>query len=377
MKRLELLMLCCICVACLSGCLPHTELDEQAIVEAVGIDYSDGQYEVTVQYFNMEGTGGNAPIDSTKANVANISGRGNTVSTALESASVKCGKSFMYGITGVFVLGREALEQDILKTLSFAESYYQSNTSVLVAATDEKAADILDVKFNDGVISVEHLKMLLKNSEYYGLCEKVNIINLLTDQRRTCGGTVLPVLSVTDSGGDTTDDGKTVKLTGGVLISERYYAGDISLAQMSGLRIAGKKPQNTLVSVNADGERVNITVYNTEAKIKHSFSEGKLHFLIDIRADGKYTDSQLKNKDLTFSSAIEALCAEEINNRVLRALTLTANFFGSDACNLKYVISSSDYPTWLKVSENFGEFLKNAEFTVSTDIDIDRFGIIH
>ncbi len=377
MRTLKLLLMCCISVISLSGCLSHTELDEQAIVEAIGIDYSDGEYEVTVQYFNMEGTGGNAPVDSTKANVANISGKGNTVSTALESASVKCGKSFMYGITGVIILGREALTQDILKTLSFAESYYQSNTSVFVAAADGKASDILDVKFNDGVISVEHLKMLLKNSEYYGLSEKLTVINLLTEQRRDCGGTALPLLTVVEADGDTTDDGKNVVLSGGVLLSERYYTGDLTLGQMSGLRIVGKKPQNTLVSVNADGERVNITVYNSKAKIKHSFSEGKLRFIIDIRADGKYTDSQLKNKDLTFSSVIEAMCAEEINNRVLEALSFTANSCGSDPCGLKYVISSTDYGTWLRLSESFGEFLKGAEFIVSTDIDIDRFGIIH
>ena len=228
MRRFKLLLLCVISVMLLSGCLPHTELDEQAIVEAIGIDYSDGEYEVTVQYFNMEGTGGSSPIDSTKANVVNISGKGESVSTALSSASVKCGKSFMYGITGVVVIGREALGQDILKTLSFAESYYQSNTSVLVAAADEKASDVLGVKFKDGIISVEHLKMLLKNSQYYGLGKNINIITLLREQRRECAGTILPVLSVSEDG-ETTDDGKTVQLTGGILLSDKYYKSDVSV----------------------------------------------------------------------------------------------------------------------------------------------------
>lgn len=376
MKMLKLLVLCCISVISLSGCLPHTELDEQAIVEAVGIDYSEGKYEVTVQYFNMEGTGGTSPIDSSKANVVNISGKGDSVSAALDSASVKCGKNFMYGITGVIVIGREALSQDILKTLSFAESYYQSNTSVLVAAADEKASDVLGVKFKDGIISVEHLKMLLKNSQYYGLGENVTIINLLREQRRGCAGTVLPVLSVAE-GGETTDDGKTVELTGGVLLSAKYYTTDLSLSEMSGLQLLGENPQNTLISVNAEDERVNITIYNIDTEIKHSFSEGKLRFGIDIRADGKYTDSQLLNKDISFSSQVEAMCAELLNERIETALTITAKEIGSDPCGLKYVISSSDYGEWLKVSENFSSLLKEAEFYISTDIDIDRFGIIH
>ena len=376
MRRFKLLLLCVISVMLLSGCLPHTELDEQAIVEAIGIDYSDGEYEVTVQYFNMEGTGGSSPIDSTKANVVNISGKGESVSTALSSASVKCGKSFMYGITGVVVIGREALGQDILKTLSFAESYYQSNTSVLVAAADEKASDVLGVKFKDGIISVEHLKMLLKNSQYYGLGKNINIITLLREQRRECAGTILPVLSVSEDG-ETTDDGKTVQLTGGILLSDKYYKSDVSLEEMSGIQLLGEKPQNTLVSVNPDNERVGITLYNINSDIKHSFSEGKLRFMINIRADGKYTDSQLINKDLTFSSEIESMCAETLNNRIMDALSVTATEAGCDPCGLKYVISSADYTRWLRISENFSDFLKEAEFHISTDIDIDRFGIIH
>ncbi len=376
MKILKLVLFCLFSVTSLSGCLPHTELDKQAIVEAVGIDYADGEYEVTVQYFNMEGTGGSSPIDSTKANVVNISGKGESVSTALNSASVKCGKSFMYGITSVIVMGREALKQDILKTLSFAESYYQSNTSVLVAAADEKASDILAVKFKDGIISVEHLKMLLNNSHSYGLAGNIRVIELLREQRRICAGTILPVLSVSD-GGETTDDGKNVQITGGMLISGSRYITDISLGDMSGIQLLRKNPQNTLVSVNSGDEKVSVTIYNIKAEIKHSFSEGKLRFEIDMRADGKYTDSQLVNKDLTFSSEIEAMCAETLNRRIENALYTTVTAPGCDPCGLKYRISSSDYGLWRRISENFSDFLKEAEFSISTDIDIDRFGIIH
>ncbi len=377
MKRLKIILLCLVCAFTLCGCLPHSELNEQAIVEAIGIDYADGKYEVTVQYFNMEATGGNAPIDTTKANVVNITGHGDSVSAALESASVKCGKSFMYGITGVIVLGREALHQDILKTLSFAESYYHNNTSALVAAADGKASDILAVKFKDGVISVEHLKLLLKNAHYYGLSESMEILRLLREQRRTFAGSVLPVLAAMESGEGISDDGKTVHLTGGMLIADRTYAADLSLAELSGLQLLSEHPANSLVSVSYNSDKVNVTIYDINTEIKHSINDGVLCYTINIRADGKYTDSQLENKDLTFSQQIEAMCAEELNKRLETALNAAVKNTGCDPCGLKYVISSSDYPLWLRICDNFGEFLRGAEFYISTDIDIDRFGIIH
>lgn len=377
MKQLKTVILCLLSVCILSGCLPHSELDKQAIVEAIGIDYSDGKYQVTVQYFNMEGTGGNAPIDSTKANVVNVSGKGETVSAALESASLKCGKSFMYGITGIIILGRDVLEKDILKTMSFAESYYQSNCSVLIAAAEDKASDILAVKFKDGIISVEHLKMLLENSHYYGMGENIKITKLLSEQRRDYAGTALPLLKAVDSGGETTDDGKTVAITGGLLISDNTFTADLSLEDMSGLQLIGEKPENTLVTVSAEDEKVNVTIYDIDAEIKHSFPDGKLRFDIDIHANGKYTDSQLRNKELAFSSEIEKMCAEILTKRIQSSLATTVNQYGCDPVGLKYVISSSDYKNWLVISDNFGEILKEAQFDITADIDIDRFGIIH
>lgn len=376
-KLFKPIILSAVAVFMLSGCLPHTELDNQAIVEAIGIDYADNNYEVTVQYFNMEGTGGNSPIDSTKANVINVSGKGESVTAALESASLKCGKPFMYGITSLIIIGRDALDIDIVKTMSFAESYYQSNPKVLIAAAEEKASDILGVKFKEGIISIEHLRMILDNADYNGIAESVKILELLSEQRREYGGTVLPVLKSLNNGSDASDDGKTVELSGGYLIAERKFAGEVSLSDMSGLMLLEKRTKNALLSVDFEGDKVAVTAYDISLSIGHHYNKGKLIFDISVRANGKYTDSQLDDKDASFSGEVEKACAQRIIDRIKSAFLNTAKSYGCDPCGLKYVISGKNYTEWIRLEENFGEVLKNAEFYVVCDIDIDRFGIAH
>ncbi|MBQ8614104.1 MAG: Ger(x)C family spore germination protein [Ruminiclostridium sp.] len=359
------------------GCIPHTELDDQGIATAVGIDFSDGEYEVTVQYFNMEGMGGNAPVDPTKSNVINVSGKGDSVSVALESASAKCGRSFMYGITTLIVLGREAAEQDILKTLSFAESYYESNPSVLVAAAEEKAADILGVKFKEGMVSVERLEKLIRNAEEKGLCSAVTVIDLLADQHRPFAATALPVLKTADTGSDASDDGKDVLISGGMLIADRKNAGELTLSDLSALQLLNPDPVNTAVSADMDGEKVNVTVYDISTDIDHDFEEGRLVLDIDIRANGRYTDSQLENKDASFSEAVEKVCGGILKERVTEAVRNTVFRYGCDPMRLKYIIASDNYHDWLAVRNDFGGYLRNAKVQVECDIDIDRFGIVH
>lgn len=376
MKNLKVLFLCVVVCINLCGCLPHTELDEQAVVEAIGIDFSDGEYEVTVQYFGMEGSGGNYPIDASKANVITVSGKGESVSTALESGSVKCGKNFMYGITTIIVIGKEALKQDVVKTLSFAESIYQSNPNLLIAAS-EKASDVMDVKFKEGIISVEGLKMLLKNSQYHGLGKNVKMLELLSEQRRKDAGTALPLLKVVETGTSATDDGKAVELSGGYLITGRTFKDELSLADLSGLQLLSENPKNTTVSATINGEHIEATLYGIRCETDYHYEGEKLYFSIKLNADGKYTDSQLKNKDASFGEAVEKACASIICERIEKAVADTVLKYGCDPFGLKYVISSRNHKEWIRIEDNFGELLKNATFSVSCDIDIDRFGISH
>ena len=41
----------------LCGCMQSVELKERGIVQAIGVDYDDGFYTVTLQIFNPQSTG--------------------------------------------------------------------------------------------------------------------------------------------------------------------------------------------------------------------------------------------------------------------------------------------------------------------------------
>ena len=91
------------------GCVPHTELDKLAIAEAIGIDYENGEYTVTVQYFNTDASGGVTAVDSSAPNAVTAECGGKTIESALEGLSYKTGKEIMLGAVGVIVFGRNAV----------------------------------------------------------------------------------------------------------------------------------------------------------------------------------------------------------------------------------------------------------------------------
>ena len=360
-----------------SGCLPHTELNRQAIVEAIGVDYSDEGYEVSVQYFNMEESGGSTLVDSSKANVVVVKGRGTNIQTALESASVKCGRPFMFGITAAIVFGEEAAKRDLVKSLSFAETYYQSNPTTLIAVAKGKAGDIMDVKFKDGVVSVEHLRQLMTHAEQLGLGETKPLYKVMNELRQPTGCTVLPLLApaMTESG--TTDDGKIVELSGGALFSERTLTDAISLSDLSGLQFLNDAIINTSFSAAADGQDITVSLYNVKVEVEPKYENKKLSFSVKIKALGKYIDSQLQDEGIPYSDTVEEQCEMWIKRRIDGAVSAAVNKYGSDPIGLCHHIMSNDLSEWLTVKENFAELLKNAEFSVECNVEIDRFGVTH
>lgn len=360
-----------------SGCLPHTELNRQAIVEAIGVDYSDDGYEVSVQYFNMEGSGGSTFVDSSKANVVVVKGRGTDIQTALESASVKCGCPFMFGITAIIVFGEEAAKRDLVKSLSFAETYYQSNPTTLIAVAKCKAGDIMDVQFKDGVVSVEHLRQLMVHAEQLGLGETKPLYKVMNELRQPTGCTVLPLIvsAMTESG--MTDDGKIVELSGGALLAERVLADTISLSDLSGLQFLNDAIINTSFSAAADGQNITVSLYNVNVKVEPEYSDKKLRFGVKIKALGKYIDSQLEDEGVPYSEAVEEQCEARIKERIGGAVSAAVNKYGTDPVGLCHRIMSNDLSEWLTVKENFAELLKNAEFSVECSVEIDRFGVTH
>lgn len=360
-----------------SGCLPHTELDKQAIVEAIGIDYSVGEFEVSVQYFNAEGSGSSTLIDSTKANVTIVKGRGKKIQTAIESASAKCGRPFMFGTTAAIIFGKDAAEFDLVKNLSFAETYYQSNPKTLIAVADGKASDIMDVKFKDGAVSVDHLCQLIIHAQQLGISEAKPLYKVMNELRQPTGSTILPLLSAAQTKSSTTDDGTIAEINGGALFANKKLAAVISLSEVSGLQFLNGTVSNTSFSTTADNRNITVSLYSTKTELEPVFDGEKLCFNVKITALGKYIDSQLQDEGIPYSESVEKQCEELISTRITGAVKSAINCFGTDPVGLYHGIMMKNLPLWRTIREDYSELLKNAEFSVECKVEIDRFGVTH
>lgn len=362
----------------LCGCMAHTELDKEAIIEAIGIDYEKekGEYKVLAQYFNTDSEGGSTMVNNTEPNVIVISGKGKTVSDALEDASYRSGKAFMLGITGVCVIGKEAAKQDIKPLLSFATSNYQSNPKMYVTVSEKKAEEVINVKFKEGSASVDKLENILKNGDKLGLCKPLMLFEVMKKLSQPTKSLVLPLFKVIDDEGGFTEDDKNVCIDGGAFIHEGRYVDSLSVKEMSGVQFLSGEAKTAQLTVIDNDEDVTVVLYNVSADIEPKYIKGKLSFGIRLTADGKYANSNLSDPKEK-SGRVARLCEKAVTERVNLAIEKTLKARGADPFGFKHSVTSKEYYSWLKIEENYGELLKNGTYAVECKVTVRRFSTAH
>lgn len=179
MKKI-LCFLLLISMACsLCGCLRRVEIVETAIIQAVGIDFEEGQYKVTLQEFVSGGSGGQTPVDISKNNRMILQQKGNSISEAIDKISLQSGKELFFSANHVLIIGMETAKNGIIPIMNFFNSNYQSRPDIHILISQTSAADIIMADFSQGIIPAETINNLLKHNGSISRMVETNMIDVV------------------------------------------------------------------------------------------------------------------------------------------------------------------------------------------------------
>lgn len=371
-KTMAPILLSAFFAAVLTGCVPHTELNEKAIILAMGIDYKDEKYSVMFQYYNPTGIGGRTLVDNSQPNILTSKGEGANVYAALEDASFRCGRELMLGVTQLIIIGEEAAKYSVEKVMDFTKSFFQSHPDMLVTVAEGEAEKLMEANFSEGIVSTQKLKFLLTNAEKSGIVGLPNAIELFTSLQTSRQSSALPRLRLLKNiQSDASEDGKTVEISGGVLINEGKAVDRVDMEVMSGLQILCCKTETGTVTVDYKGEKISIGLVNIKTKIKPSFENDQLVFTVDLCSEGRFLVTP-EGKFEEEAGELEKLCGSAVIKRMESAVKQTVFKYGADPFLLEKTIRHHDYKLWKQVEEKYQDYLKNCRFKFSSHIEIDK-----
>ena len=375
MKRAAKLIAAILATAMLGGCIPHTELDERAIILAIAIDYEEEEYNVTFQYYNPTGLGGQAPVDNSQPNVLTASGKGMDVYEALEDASFKCGRELLLGVAQIILIGEDAANHSVTDVMDFSKSCFQSHPYMLVAVTEGKAEDYMQVKFSEGIASAHKLKYLLQNADRYGMVSLPTALDLFVALRTEQQSACLPRLKLNeDEKSDASEDGKSIEISGGVLIMGGKAQDTEDMETMKGLQLLGGRIDETTLTFEQEDDIVSVGLIGMQRKITPVFEEGKLIFQVKLTCGGRYFTAP-SGVGLTEDKETVQKCEEQLKSIMQTAAENTVIKYGADPINLERTVRHRDYKMWQQVKDSWEELLKECEFVFDIEVKIDRLSL--
>ena len=174
----------------LSGCWDRREINELAIVKAIGIDKIDKNYEVTLQIINPGVVSGNqSNYDSP---VSTFSEVGTTVLEAIRHLTVDIPRRPYFAHLRMIIISEEVARDGISPFLDFLLRDHEQRPDVyLVVSKEKRARDALEVLTSLEVVPANNIFFSLETSaEMLGETIPVNIdrrhLEVGYRWRRTC-----------------------------------------------------------------------------------------------------------------------------------------------------------------------------------------------
>ncbi len=300
MKRILSLALIC-ALLCLTGCSPiENRLDKRLIIQGVGIDKKDGDYNITAMYMDTANPVGEGDVTSELAQ-----GSGKSVLAALTDTVNKTGREPLYGQCGFIVLGGEIARGGIKEALEFFTDYYEFHPNIKVFCSDGSAEKIMKAEnMND------------------------RLMGDFSDAETTTGKTIVSSLSeiYADIIG-----GKSNAVTALVGIEEKNavlkgaaaFDGDRQKAVLSSdeciaVQLLRGDAENVWdIFPSDDGDGINYFLSDCSSKTDISVDNGlSFHFYVSSRA-GAFAVSASSKTESMIASRVKELCERSIQ-RLLR-----------------------------------------------------------
>ncbi len=391
-KKMGLFLVIALLFLC-SGCVPSVELNERAIVQAIGVDSVKGGYRVSLQIFSPGGGDGPTEIDAGQQNAKMITAEGKTISDAIQQATLEQGRQIFYGHNRLLVIGESTVKKGISNILPFFNSGYQSRPSINVMAAEGTAEGILSANIQQGIIPAESLEKMVENYSENGSVMQTKLMDVITSFYNESRCVTLPKVALTgantdkdSSEGDDQQIEKShlVMIKGSVVLKNGIWAGNLDEDQTRGLVWMSDNVKETLLvipyrkSKNKETEQVSLNIYNSRTKITPEIRNGKMLFRVTVHAVGKINEMSLNTQFSFYEDdliQIEQAAERTIQNQCESAFSRVALNYHADVLNFGARIRQKSGEQWKKIQDHWPERIAEVLMKHEIHVDVDRLGL--
>ena len=364
MKKVIISIVSFLFIFFISGCSQVAQLNDRLIVQGIGIDYEENEYEVTLQVLNVKSKDDKS--SDTPKEVELIKNSGRTVMEAISNIKEKSGKEPLFSQTLVVIMGSDAAKKGLNNFMDFFTRHYEFSPLVEVLISQEKAADILSLEKNEDVITAENILAIsnLSSNKNRGL--NSNIGNLVSDFKNEYLQAKALYINIVEKA-----DRKELSIEKLAIFKEDklFYVLDDEMTK-GFLLIKSRTRGISDVVYNEDLSPITYSIVQSDNKIKMTQKGDILEIYLPINVEVKILETD-KNISSDNYDDIKSLIKSKFENMVINVIEKTIiedeiDIFGFSSLYLRRNLTFKN-----KSVNEVKKALKNAHFNIDIKVSIE------
>ncbi|MDR1754716.1 MAG: hypothetical protein LBR74_07420 [Eubacterium sp.] len=357
------------------GCTPHVELNRRIMAEAVGLDYEDGAYTLSIKYYTNSGAVSQTGSGETPKQVV-LKSKGQSLSHAFKEAEFNSGEPIIFGEFKTIIMGRGMFNDDILEALNVLSLLYQSSPRMDVLGSLEKAEDLLDIKYKGEPPNGSKLDDIIENASRVGIALRSSIEIVIEQSKKINNCFYLPLIASKDTKTDQTENGKEIYIDGGIVVKNGKGAVVFDNYMSESLNLLSRGEESITITVDRNGRPTPVTLTRAKKIITPEFIDDRLVFYVDFTAHAEYLINNVNKDIVSEAKEMEDKVNKEVEKRIADATDNIIKPYAADCISLENRIRQKNYRNWTKIEDQYDDYLKSAEFIVNSDVMINRYGML-
>ncbi|MFJ7733391.1 Ger(x)C family spore germination protein [Lysinibacillus sp. NPDC097231] len=385
MAKFKAICLLTILTLLLSGCWSKRELNELAIVVALGIDKVDNDFEITVQVVDASEISSKQPT-SGRSPVITYQSTGTTVFEAIRKMTTVTARKLYFSHLQVVVLGNELAKEGISEPLDLISRDHEfRNDFDVIVAHDATAEEVLNVLTPIEKVPANKMLKSLKTSEKtWGTTQSVKIdelINTLYSNEKSVVISAIEIQGDKNVGMDQTNVKRSkspvlLKYTGLAVFKEDKLIGLLTEDESRSLGFLRDKIESTIeILACSKGGTLSTEITHSKTTIKGKFENGapKINVSIDVNQN---IGEVACNIDLTKEKSIHFVnkkTEELIKKRIEETISTVQRNYRVDIFGFAEVLHRKNHKEWKKIKKDWPTIFQ--ELPVKVEVNVNTQGL--
>ena len=362
-KIIVLLSLCTI----LSGCWDLREIERMYYIHAIGVNFKDGMYEITMQIINFTNVAKTEQVnhDAIQAEIATA--RGKTPDEAIFELYHSIDEMIYWGHLQVIVFGEEVLKENrIDEMINLLTRFRDTRYETWVYCTSEPVDKFLLVSpLLERSITLTKIADPLNSYEQSSFVKPISLRELIIDLNEPSNQAKIPAIKLIGDWKNEKGPSESIKFEGYGVLSKKDFKGFLTGEDVHGVQWVTKKAyRGKITTETKNNKKLTIVIQHIRPKITPIINGESVEFDIHVSVTGNLNDFKENIK----SDELKEIIRENVKKEILRTYTAALDK-DMDIFRLSEVLYRKDVKMWKKIHTDgmiplTEDSIRNVEITV-------------